>query len=281
MVTWEETFEKIINIYSDDIKKKGFTPSIKFKKITKEMGFTPKSNTPNYVSLDFWSSSKPSQEQFLRSKNLYILRTGDGHFSIINGKNFPKPYLDLDVSSYTELHSSQDEIFASLEDAMKESQENIGLEQLHYFGIYQKLIDHVCGKSKYYIGPRGGTSSAFDVFAKNNLGEIKKLFHFNGPEELDYTLWTNDTIFMIEAKSTSIGKGLDIGWHKIVYPASRFRKYVENSKYRIIPVYLLRWENVFHIFVFSELNFHESGIIINDPKYMKPKHCYKTEIFSH
>ncbi len=281
MITWLETLKKILDDYSDDIENRGFTPSISFKKITKDFGFSPKSTTPSYVSLDFWSSDKPSQEKFLRSKNLYILRTGEGHFSIINGKNFPKPYLELDISSCSELRPSQEKSFSSLEDALKESQENIGLEQLHYFGIYQKLIDDIYGKSQYYIGPRGGRKSSFDVFAKNNLGETKKIFHFDGMEELDYTLWTKDTIFMIEAKSKKVGKGLDIGWHKISYPASRFKKYIQNSKYRIIPVYLLRWDNVFHLFVFSELNFNKSGIIINDPKYMKPKYCYRTEIFSH
>lgn len=280
MTTWEETLKKITDMYSDDIKNNGFTPSINFKKITKDLEFTPTSTTPYYVSLDFWLSAKPSQEKFLRSQDLYILRTGEGHFSIIDGKRFPKPYLNLDVSSSIDLHPFQDEKFASLEDAVKESQENIGLEQLHYFGIYQKLVDEICGKSKYHIGPRGGRRSSFDVFAKDNLGEIEKIFHFDGSEELDYTLWTRDTIFMIEAKSTKTGKGLDIGWHKIAYPASRFRKYAENSKYRIIPVYLLRWDNVFYLFIFSELNFYKSGIVINDSDYLKPKSCYRAEIFS-
>jgi len=80
MVTWVETLKKILDDYSDDIENMGFTPSISFKKVTKDFGFSPKSTTPSYVSLDFWSSDKPSQEKFLRSKNLYILRTGEGHF---------------------------------------------------------------------------------------------------------------------------------------------------------------------------------------------------------
>ena len=41
-------------------------------------------------------------------------------------------------------------------------------------------------------------------------------FKSYGQTELDYSLWAEDRIFIIEAKS-SPENGLDIGWHKMAF----------------------------------------------------------------
>lgn len=42
-------------------------------------------------------------------------------------------------------------------------------------------------------------------------------FDYNGQEDLDYTIWTEDSVLVFEAVISSSG-GLDIGWHKLAFP---------------------------------------------------------------
>jgi hypothetical protein len=242
-----------------------------FKEFSKKYGFKPRGSTPEYLSLDFWSQ----QSSILRDQELYLMRTGHGKFIILDMKRFQKPYLELDISKHSILKPTLNTEFADLINAFNARQENSGLEQLNILGIYDKLVKELFGNKKWFVGPRGGRHSKFKVYANDAKNEKHFLYDFDGQEELDYTIWTNEHILLFEAKSLSVNKGLDIGWHKLAYTASRFRKY---TKYKIIPVYFLKWSNVVHLFVFPQFKFCEDGIVLNDKIMQKPQHVFKVPL---
>ena len=258
--------------FQDQIKERGFFASDQsFKGFAKKYNFTSDRNTASYLSLDFWSL----QSDMLREKNLYVLRTGGGNFVIMDNTQFPKPYLDLNPQKYSKLKPENNKEFLDLLDAFNIRQENAGLEQLNILGVYDSLVKALFGDSKWYVGPRGNKRSQFEVYANNKENETELIYNFDGQEELDYTIWTKDHTLLFEAKSLPLNNGLDIGWHKIVYPASRFRKY---EKYKIIPIYFLKWGKVIHLFVFPVFRFHGNGIIINDHQAQVPEHIFRIDL---
>lgn len=270
--SWNEILSSITSEvnFVNKIKCDGFSDTYSFSDIIKRYGFTPRLGTPAYLSLDFLSL----QQDVLREKGLQIIRTGNGKFIILDSHQINNCYLDLDISNYLKIEPKFDNDFPDLLRAFEETQEDVALEQLNFLGIYDSMIEKLFGKQKWYVGPRGGRRSNFIVYGKRN-NELKLMYNFDGPEELDYTIWTKDHILLIEAKSISPNKGLDIGWHKIAYTAFRFHEF---KKYKIIPIYLLKWENVIHIFVFPEFKFHQDGIILNDVESQKPKRVFRVEL---
>jgi hypothetical protein len=55
-------------------------------------------------------------------------------------------------------------------------------------------------------------------FQKLNTPELIKIITYKGQAELDYTLWTRDSVLLLEAKQVKKGDPkyhLDIGWHKL------------------------------------------------------------------
>lgn len=84
-------------------------------------------------------------------------------------------------------------------------------------------------KQEYYVGIRGNTTRIFDIFfRKANSQELQKIKTYRGQAELDYTIWTQNSVFLFEAKQVrqgSIEYYLDIGWHKFVYAGVRFLNY--------------------------------------------------------
>jgi len=272
--SWDQVLNMLVNEkdFQDQIQKKGFFVSDQsFKGFTKKYNFTPEQNTASYLSLDFWSY----QPDILKEKNLYILRTGGGNFIILDNSQFTKPYLDLNTSKYSKLTPQYDEEFSDLLDSFNTRQENAGLEQLNILGVYDSLVKELFGDEKWHIGPRGNKGSKFRVYANKKENDVQLIYNFDGQEELDYTIWTKDHILLFEAKSLTPNKGLDIGWHKMAYPASRFRKY---EKYKIIPIYFLKWNDVIHLFVFPEFKFHSDGILLNDQDLQIPTSVFRIDL---
>jgi len=231
-----------------------------------------KLRAPEYLSKDFWSR----QPTFLVERDYYVLRTGVGRFALLDDKIFPKPYLSLQTTFAKELYPSIPQSFKNVKKAFDENaQENAALEQMRFFGIFQQIIADLFGTREFVVGPRGNRGSSFDVFIENNNHEKIKLFTYKGQEELDYSLWTEENALLFEAKQTIQSTGfLDPGWHKLVFPANRFRNY-ENS---LFPVYFLRRQNEIFFFVFPRIQFYESGIIINDAKAMTPERIYRVKV---
>ena len=161
-------------------------------------------------------------------------------------------------------------------DAFKVRPEDAGLEHLNVTGVYESLITKLIGNTKWHIGPRGNRWSKFKVYGENKK-KILPLYDFYGQEELDYTIWTKDHILLFEAKTKNQNEGLDVGWHKMAYPANRFRKY---TNHKIIPIYLLKWGEITHIFVFPVFDFYEDGIIINDQEKLKPDRIFRVNFGS-
>ena len=280
MSEWEDLLQKTINTaeFLSEINAKGFWKcDDSVIKYAKKNGVELDSNAPNYVSLDFWSK----QSEILKNNDYYILRSGGGTFVILDKKQFPNAYLDLSISDYTEMETKEDPEFPELYKAFrkepgdKSKQENSALEHPRALGCYDLLIKELFGNVRWYVGPRGGKTSKFKVYGKKSNGETTFLFDYSGQEELDYTIWTKDSILLFEAKVMMDGEGLDIGWHKMAYPASRFSK-IDN--YTTKPIYFLRCKNTIHLFVFPKFPFYNDGIIINDKKNQIPEKIFRIDL---
>lgn|GEM_PF-479149 len=272
----DKLWETVLGIseVSENISQNGFFISNRsFRRITGELGLRMKMRAPEYLSKDFWAT----QSKFLRDKQLYVIRTGRGRFALVNSKIFPRPYLQLSTSNYTELECSAPSRFRCLKEAFDEhSQENACIEQLGFLGIFEQIISELFSTSKYCIGPRGNRGSKFDVYLENIKQEKTRLFSYSGQEELDYTLWVGDNILLFEAKQTNSPSGyLDLGWHKLAFPANRFRAYPQLN---IFPAYLVRRLKEVFIFVFPKFLFHETGIILNDSRLMMPRKTYRIDL---
>jgi hypothetical protein len=185
--------------------------------------------------------------------------------------------LNLDIdNNITELSVDNPDGFNHLKSAFKESiLENTGLEQLRFNGTYDKMIEAVIGtRQQSYVGVRGNTARSFDVYFKRADSKIEKIRTYTGQAELDYTLWTSDSVFLFEAKksgSEGVKRYFDIGWHKFAYAAIRFINY---GGLKIYPVYFLRSPKQILLFVFPQFKFHQNGVILNDKSQMTPSNAF-------
>ena len=88
---------------------------------------------------------------------------------------------------------------------------------------------------------------------------------------------------MFEAKSVTRG-GLDVGWHKLAYPAHRFYNQTINHELKVNPVYFLRtiYEdvNTVLIFLFRDIEFMDGGVILNDRDALEPLKVFRVDIDS-
>jgi hypothetical protein len=213
----------------------------------------------------------------LRNKNCYLIRTGEGSFAIFDEHHFSRPYLNLEVNNEVkELSEEMPQGYDHLKLAFSENiLENTGLEQLRFNGIYEKMIEAVVGaRQQFYVGVRGNTTRNFDVYFERKDSKIEKIRSYTGQAELDYTLWTSDSVFLFEAKKAEregVKRYFDIGWHKFAYAAIRFINY---SGLKIYPVYFLRSPKKIFLFVFPQFKFHENGIILNDKSQMTPSNAF-------
>ena len=282
MTKWEDVLQKIINTpeFLSEIDTNGFWKCddsvINYAKDIYEV--TLSGSSANYVSIDFMSK----QPKILRDNHYYILRTGGGRFIILDETKFPNSYLDLSISDSIQLETKEDPEFPELYKVFrkdvndKSKQENSALEFPNALGCYGLLIKELFGNVKWYVGPRGLKHSQFRTHGKKSDEKITCLYDYDGPEELDYTIWTKDCILLFEAKVVDReNEGLDIGWHKMAYPAARFSKI---NNYTIKPIYFLRCKNIIHLFVFPKFQFHNDGIIINDKKNQDHKKIFRIDL---
>ena len=101
-----------------------------------------------------------------------------------------------------ELVGDEPQGYYHLKSAFKENViENTGLEQLRFNGIYDKIVELVTGrKQDFYVGVQGNIKRTFDLYLKGSEEELIKIKTYVGQAELDYTLWTTDSVFLFEAK---------------------------------------------------------------------------------
>ena len=252
----------------------GYSKERSFSEYKSKHNLILSGSTPDYLSIDFYS--KQSKE--LRDRNYFVIRTGKGNFIIFDENRFGKPYLNLNLSKAEELDYEIPKNFKHLDNAFKENPiENASIENLWFLGIFKQIIDKISSEKEYYIGPRGTKSSIFEVYFKNRITkEIIKTFTYEGLEDLDYSIFTENCIYFFEGKSISkLRSGLDIGWHKVIFPASRFKKY---SQKRLIPAYFLKIGTIVYFFIFPDFRFYNEGIILNDENQFTPKHVFKIDL---
>ena len=286
MIGWNDVLQKTIDGegFLKEIDTNGFWKcETSVKKYASNLyndvsEFNMPGSSADYVSIDFMSK----QPKILRDKHYYILRTGGGRFIILDETKFPNSYLDLSISDSIQLETKEDPEFPELYKVFrkdvndKSKQENSALEFPNALGCYDLLIKKLFGNVKWYVGPRGLKHSQFHMYGKKSNGEPTDLPDYNGPEELDYTIWTKDCILLFEAKVVDReNEGLDIGWHKMAYPAARFSKI---NNYTIKPIYFLRCKNIIHLFVFPKFQFHNDGIVINDKKNQIPEKIFRIDL---
>ena len=281
MTEWDDLLQKTIDTpeFLSEINTNGFWKcDDSVIKYAKKNGVELDSNAPSYVSINFWSQQSP----VLTENDYYILRTGGGRFIILDETKFSNSYLDLSISDSIQLETKEDPEFPELYKVFrkdvndKSKQENSALEFPNALGCYDLLIKKLFGNAKWYVGPRGLKHSQFRTYGKKSDEKIISLYDYDGPEELDYTIWTKDCILLFEAKVVDReNEGLDIGWHKMAYPAARFSKI---NNYTIKPIYFLRCKNIIHLFVFPKFQFHNDGIVINDKKNQIPEKIFRIDL---
>lgn len=268
-------WEKVLDIIKPSIEAEGFYYWNKsFQEFKQEFKIDAPQRAPSYLSLDFWSLQRTE----LIENNLYVIRLGQGNFALFSLEEFPRPYLELEISNATELSIEPESSFQHLQksfttlDYNLKSAENTLLELARYYSVYTYLTNVFEDTNDYQIGPRGLMTQKFDIYFKREKGNYERLV-YNGQVELDYTVWTENRVFVFEAKSINRG-GLDIGWHKMAYPSHRFISQAINDGLKINPVYFLRTvdtgENVIVLFVFDDMKFHNKGIILNQKDHWHP-----------
>jgi len=134
-------------------------------------------------------------------------------------------------------HINMRRAFKSMDFSLK-SAENSLLELARFYSIFGTMVSTIDGSSEYQVGPRGLSTQRFDLYFKQDEDEPLKL-EYNGQVELDYSIWTEDRVFVVEAKSIT-NYGLDIGWHKMAFPSRRFVNQVVENGLKVNPVYFLR-----------------------------------------
>jgi hypothetical protein len=273
----DEPWQKLLqeNEFWQSIDSSGYyeSPYSSFELYKKRYDLSLKNKAPFYLSIDFWSS----QSKTLTSKRLYVMRTGRGRFVILSLDRFAKPYLELMIDNAKQIATSPVERFDHLKRSFREHcQEDTNLEQLRMLGVYDELVSRVCGTDKYLIGPRGNRASSLKMLMRDKERAEPVVFGYEGQEELDYTIWTDDVVFVFEAKQqhSNVG-GLDIGWHKLALPSYRFSKY---GGLNIVPVYYLRRNHAVYLFVFPKLHFKNDGIVMNDTRQQVPQWIFRVDI---
>jgi hypothetical protein len=265
----DQTFKEQIaqRGYSSEIKLVEYIKKHNLQKMFERAGAI----TANLLSIDFFSN----QSSDLRKENLFLLRTGRGKFIVFNQNNFYSSYLNLALNNFEEINyeipSNYNHLVQAYGDRLNE---NASLELMHFLGIFKKIFGILTGEEEYYIGPRGNKTSKFDVYMENKKEDrIEKCYTYFGQEELDYSLFSKKALVVIESKNLKNG-GLDIGWHKLAYPLSRFR----NLNLPIFPCYFLKQSNIIWLFLFPRYSFHNQGIILNNRDAIKPLYCFKLNL---
>ena len=258
-----------MDIFQEEIDEKGFYHWDQgFQDFKNKHEITAEQRAPMYLSIDFYRQ----QRRELTDRGWYVIRLGQGSFAVFDNEKYPKPYLELSTSDVKEIEIQQNtsynlmrKAFKSLDLSLK-SAENTLLELARFYNVFETMIEGVTGDSEYHVGPRGGMTQQFDLYFKNVENDFAK-FRYDGQVELDYSIWTEDRVFVVEAKSMT-RRGLDVGWHKMAFPSHRFIDMVEDNGLKINPVYFLRTrierKDVLLLYVFTEIWFRDGGIVLND-----------------
>jgi hypothetical protein len=276
-------WEKALDLIKAEIEIKGYYQwTESYQRFKEAFKIEARQRAPQYLSIDFWSQ----QRKELTDHGLYVIRFGMGNFIVFSEDEFPRPYTDLKSEVAEEIPIREVATHPVLKRAYsvinsdEKSAENTLLELLTFNDVYSRLVQLIDGSERYYIGPRGGMTSSFDVYLMRKTGSPER-FHYRGQVELDYTIWTDVRAYIFEAKSSRRG-GFDVGWHKLAYPAQRFAKLSEESGFKLTPVYFLRKNgggvNMIYLFVFPPVKFKEGGVVLNDKAAMTPEKTFKVDV---
>jgi hypothetical protein len=259
----DNPWEKLIvdNEFKKSIENNGyFHWKSSFQDYIKRYNLNLRGNAPDYLSINFWSE----QPSTLTNNGFYVIRLGVGSFAIFKEERFRKPYLDLKIDNAKNILIKQISSHSHLQDAFNEHyNEDANLEHLRILGVYEEILDQICGTKDYRVGPRGSKKSIFKIYFKDQLNQDNPIsFDYEGQEELDYSIWTEKEVLVFEAKQNkSNSGGLDVGWHKLAFTSQRFLKIEDLS---VIPVYYLRQNQIIYLFAFPKMPSFRDGIILND-----------------
>lgn len=107
------------------------------------------------------------------------------------------------------------------------------MEYFRFIALYDQLVEHLFNTSNtYFIGARGNRNSSFRICITDKSRPIEPIyFGYNGREELDYSIWTKDSVLAFESKQfrTSSLLGLGFGWQACISMSSFLR--VQRAEY--------------------------------------------------
>lgn len=278
-MVWENALELI----RSSIGERGYYLwNRSFTDFVKEYKIPAGQKAPFYLSLDFYSQQRPE----LTERGLYVIRFGQGNFGIFDKTVYPKPYLELKTEEAERISLTNYSSYEAMKKAFSivdrdlSAAEDTLLEPCRFHGVFQKILE-AFGESEYQIGPRGLFYSRFPLFFKRVNGDSTR-FGYDGQVELDFSVWTENRVLVFEAKSLTRG-GLDIGWHKLVFPSQRFAS-IGGEHLKINPVYFLRKRdsegNRIMIYLFPEISFKEGGVVLNDEACWKPLRVWSVDLDS-
>jgi len=279
-------WEPVINLLENEIVEKGYFHWRKsFQEFKREHSIIAPLRAPAYLSLDFYSQQRPE----LKQRGWYVIRLGRGHFCIFNRNQFPEPYLKLPIEGGKEITVEPVDSYTLMRKAFKEldyslkSAENSLLELARFYSVFSEVVHTVDGSNEYQVGPRGLTTQKFNLYFKRSDNGYAR-FEYDGQVELDYSIWTENRVFVVEAKSIN-RNGRDIGWHKMAFPSRRFIKQAVEDGFKINPVYFLRTRsrgrNLILIYVFNEMQFmDDGGVVLNDDAQWRLLGFFKVDVDS-
>ena len=196
-------WKPVLDLFENKITENGyFYWNKSFQAFKQEFDLDAQQKAPQYLSLDFYSQQRTE----LTELGWYVIRLGRGNFGIFDKKQFPKPYLELPINGAEEIRVDQKHSFLNMRKAFKsldyslKSAENSLLELARFYGVFGKMVQSIDGSTEFQIGPRGLTTQKFDLYFKRNDDSYQQ-FEYNGQVELDYSVWTENRVYVVEAKS--------------------------------------------------------------------------------
>jgi len=265
-MVWELALESIQNEIAD---RGYFLWTKSWSDFKEKHNIIDRGRAPYHLSIDFWRKQRPE----LKQKKLYVIRLGDGGFVILPEDIYPKPYLDLSIKKPQEIPLETPSSFEHLKKVYKKifssrsSHENPLLETLGFYGVYDWIVKETLDIDDFYVGPRGNERSKFDTYFQSK-DKFYLQFEYEGQVDLDYSIFTKNRIYVIEAKSLKSNGGLDVGWHKLAFPTQRFAALSQEMGFEVSPAYLLRRKtkktDIGFLFIFAPIRFHEgNGVVLN------------------
>jgi len=247
-----------------------------------------KGKTPRYLSIDFLRTYQTTHPE-LYDANMYLLRLGSGHFSLVESENILEEYF-IEDSIFPEKgeryvsSASQQDIFSF--SVMPKLTENTLLS----LGLATGVIQACLGMDSEDPIPSPSEANGTYQFEVLNPHDAKPFLH-DGQVEIDTVVFGKVkgayTLFVIEGKEGKPSNSSTLAKHKLAYPVYALASQGNIPDYiNIVPAYVRAWVEGNRIH-YCAATFKLKGNPRNDPLSIRdvvvsshPTHMYLQDIFS-